>query len=456
MKNSFTLLLTFLITISVAIARQGNQNTGHRTLPFSSDHGRKTNDIRGVHSFVKMHCAVQETGNQLKSNFAVKQQLDSTFWLSADLDKREWVSYYKEKFAYNMLGQNTQYSEYDWDVDLQEWVPYVNYSYEYDGSGDMVLETERSYDFQTGDWLLSSKNEYSYNASHLPIQMITYGWDSYANEWIASTKEEYQYDGNGFPTIAYQYQWDNNQWIYSAKIEYDCNTTGQLLQAVCYYYEYSSSQWLTYYKDDYYYDGNNRLINLTESDWDETGSEWIPSWKEEYAYDSNNNVDIEHDYWWDTSTNQWIPDFLEDYSYNNTYSFYDLILPYVANEAISMFFNHMLTNIDESVWNEGTASYSDITKGTFYYSQQDYAAVTADLLWPLSIYPNPVTNNILIDLPAGCKEAYLELFDNAGRRVMTAALSGNQQIDVSYLGSGLYYYIILFKGEIKTGKILKK
>ncbi|WP_298520701.1 T9SS type A sorting domain-containing protein [uncultured Kordia sp.] len=70
----------------------------------------------------------------------------------------------------------------------------------------------------------------------------------------------------------------------------------------------------------------------------------------------------------------------------------------------------------------------------------------------LSLYPNPASDIVKIQLPNGIQDIEIEVFDNTGK-VIDMQLSADNTIDVSNIASGLYL-INITSNDIKTTKKL--
>lgn len=74
---------------------------------------------------------------------------------------------------------------------------------------------------------------------------------------------------------------------------------------------------------------------------------------------------------------------------------------------------------------------------------------------PLTIYPNPATNNVTITLPNDVKNAQLLVYDITGKQIQQTQLTSLKQIDISSLSNGLYLFVVSFdKGVLATEKIM--
>lgn len=72
----------------------------------------------------------------------------------------------------------------------------------------------------------------------------------------------------------------------------------------------------------------------------------------------------------------------------------------------------------------------------------------------LSLYPNPVQNELHIDLLV--KKGMLEVFDITGKSVLQQEIHENSNsVDVSDLVNGIYLVKILSDKQMLTGKFVK-
>ncbi|WP_238528718.1 T9SS type A sorting domain-containing protein [Kordia algicida OT-1] len=75
-----------------------------------------------------------------------------------------------------------------------------------------------------------------------------------------------------------------------------------------------------------------------------------------------------------------------------------------------------------------------------------------NILSGLSLYPNPASDIVKIQLPQAVNEIKIEVYDNAGKQI-AMQLSPDNTIDVSNIASGLYL-ITISSDDIKTTKKL--
>jgi hypothetical protein len=82
-------------------------------------------------------------------------------------------------------------------------------------------------------------------------------------------------------------------------------------------------------------------------------------------------------------------------------------------------------------------------------------SVIDQTLTDLSIYPNPVENELQINTATDITDKIATIFDINGKRLNSLKLT-NSLINVSYLSEGVYFLRIESKGKIVTRKFIKK
>lgn len=79
------------------------------------------------------------------------------------------------------------------------------------------------------------------------------------------------------------------------------------------------------------------------------------------------------------------------------------------------------------------------------------------LLYEIKLYPNPVSNHLLLDVPEALldKPIQLEIYDVLGKSLYKEVLAGrnNYNITMGFLASGSYYLVLRMDAEFKTHKI---
>ena len=84
-------------------------------------------------------------------------------------------------------------------------------------------------------------------------------------------------------------------------------------------------------------------------------------------------------------------------------------------------------------------------------------AIKDNSLNELSIYPNPVVNELTINLPSNIKNADVRIVDVTGRTVSNNNVTiNNNKLDVSHLAQGVYIVEIKTEKGTTSKKLIKK
>lgn len=75
----------------------------------------------------------------------------------------------------------------------------------------------------------------------------------------------------------------------------------------------------------------------------------------------------------------------------------------------------------------------------------------------IKIFPNPTVDNInIFSTTSFLHDAIFILYDMNSKELISTTVSENQNIQISHLKSGIYFYKLIYDNEIQTGKIIKK
>ena len=115
---------------------------------------------------------------------------------------------------------------------------------------------------------------------------------------------------------------------------------------------------------------------------------------------------------------------------------------------------------DKVVWND-TYKYWEVTVdavgfGGYLLSTNTTLSNLDNTLSQLAVYPNPVVNELSVNLPSNVKNAQINIFDVAGRSVIkTEVKKSSDNINVSNLAKGVYIVEIKTTNGVVTKKIIK-
>ena len=120
-----------------------------------------------------------------------------------------------------------------------------------------------------------------------------------------------------------------------------------------------------------------------------------------------------------------------------------------------------LVPAENVIWND-TYNYWEVTVdaigfGGYLMSTNSTLAIKDNSLNELSIYPNPVVNELTINLPSNIKNADVRIVDVTGRTISNNNVTiNNNKLDVSHLAQGVYIVEIKTEKGTTSKKLIKK
>lgn len=424
-----------------------------------------------------------------KSTQDIKQRMDSDLIEVWDEATNMWVFEEKYEYAYDSNGNNTLQISYLWDEINIEWVFEVKHELGYDVHGNLTQWFMLLWDEIEGQWINFQIHDYEYNSDGIwtysisflwnetssqwinyyyyerefgdngeQIQDIRYKWDETTSQWINANKWDYSNDENGYMIQWIYYDWDEttSQWVYYSKLEFDYDTEGNNIQDIFSYWDEIEVQWIYYSKHEYDYDADRNNIQDIYSNWDEINSHWGYVYKYEYEYSDNGNQTLSIEFNWDDGMNEWVNYSKLENTFDDTYSFSDLILPWLWAANDTVLFNHMLTNIMYFDWDDVTSDWEISLRDTFYYSEQEITSIEEIVTEEIKVYPNPFSEYVTFSIPNNHAQITFELFDMQGRKVMSEEIRSDEKVNMEALNQGVYFYNLIINGEKVNGKLIKQ
>ncbi len=376
-----------------------------------------------------------------------------------DSEDSEWEPQRKTENVYNVYGDLTQFVYFNWDTVNNSWLPDLRRISTYDTAQNIIESNYNIWNASTDSWDNYFIRYYGYDSGNNPTLVYRMFWSDNSGVYKKVDRSEFTYD-NGLLSQIIRYDGDtiNDVWVEDSKTEFSYNSSGNRTQNI--FYEMESS-WQPKYKTEYTYDNAQNPTLEASFDWDDNQSSWVPYDKYEKSYDaSGNRIEMMYSRW-RSNTDSWESVSKYNREYDNTVTYSDLILPgNIYNQAINAFgtieevFNHQLVSRSEYDWN----STDDVWDGTvlehFYYTEQtvNIASVAKHVL---SLYPNPVSNNLHIESDADISA--IRIIDAAGKYVRSENTAGNKEmINLSGLTEGIYFVrLLLSNGETETKRIIK-
>ncbi len=353
------------------------------------------------------------------------------------------------------------------------------YLFVYDANNNKIVQTYQVYDDDAGDWINSSLDSFYYNNRNLKTMYVEYNYDTSAHSWEPNWKVEYTYDAFDNNTLQKGYYYNGSSWT-QLTLDSFYYQNGYLMRHVRYNWNFASSSWRFVMQEDYTYDVNGNL--LTEVDIVGNDTTYIAHnyyndqnllvkdtiWERDYytgyfgydrntvyQYDSDNSLTQTVSQTWDTTLNQWINDELAIVNYNTNANFSDAIYPEdLQNMFEGMSIIHLPTDVLFKQWRRDSSVWMDVVDLIFKYKTIITSAGNVSNPQQITLYPNPASNIIHINLPDEQK-ALVMIYDENGRVIRSTKLVAGQ-ISVKSLPTGTYFVVVRDKNKIYVGKFLKK
>jgi hypothetical protein len=457
MKTILVIAFSLLLCSNGVLAQNTETKADHRINAFN-----KTLDFENIQGFSSKSekYKIQNPnilkipkGNQLKSiPEKGNQKLDSVISETWNYSVNQFFVDSKEAYTYDANGNVTFDISYQWDTINNQWASYekIEYIYDanfrvvttkwgsyavdftYDANGNVTSSVAYNWNESTNHRDNISKSESTFDANGNVTLYFFYKW---TGRWVNIEKCEYTYDANGHWTWFFDYLLDEttSQWVIAAKDVSIYDDNRNMTLSVYYEWDETSNQWENMNKSEYTYDVNGNIVLSIFSNWDQTTSQWVNTDKEEYTYDANGNNTLDNGYDWDITTSQWNDRYKLEFTYN------------------------AIGNITSSIYYSNEPPYGRCcgsSKATYYYSEHDITFVPEISERQISVYPNPATEFIAIDLTNISGTVIIGIYDIQGNKVMEQKLSENKQISVKNLTKGLYMYKLNNIGKLYTGKFI--
>lgn len=446
MKNHITLLIPCLFTVLLSYGQYNPIETNHQQhhitkSKYATLASNNLNNWQKVSSKSenakrqKLDSIIRYNFNEatnswdkkyLKDSYTYDDNFKETDWVYSSWSESDnsWKGLLKARFGYDEEGNNTDYLEYTWGVN-EQWNPTYKEHYTYNSNNELTETLKYTWKYSLGDWLLFEKKQYSYGADGAILKDSTYQLGGTSENWELKSKTEYTYIHGGLPyhIIKYIYESSTQQWIYNEDL----------------LYLYDNIDWL--------------LRSITLFKWNETDADWQRSEVTGFGYDENRGIKESNKVTW--NANKQFTSMKKEYcSFDYNLSTDNLLLPYL-NTYEQMYYHHQVTNKSLISLNEETELFEKYRELRYFYSSaENTTGINVIKQETANIYPNPAQGNITINYSSNTQWAGFELFDNQGRKILTTKVSNGENIDVSTIIAGVYFYRIIYGEKIQTGKLL--
>lgn len=335
-----------------------------------------------------------------------------------DPDTQQWTNVRKEESEYNAMNQLIVFERFDWSVDT--WIPDRKYLYEYTVSG-LIRQLEVQYwEIEQETYAPYSREEYDYNDDNKVIEIINYYWAE-AKGWDPYSKTVYEYFGDEYSRESISYYWENGVWNPSWRALFEFNPeelTGRSTD-----FSWNNGSWRNQERTDYWYD---EFFNLL----------------------------VYLDYYWNEDLVRWDEAKMNEFSYDTNFSKEDLLLP-AFNEGEEWFFQYMLLDMTEFVWDSELSDWKVDMKLNLYWTETIIIGKPERSLTEFNIFPNPVTDMLFVSTSSNGSLCLFELYDAQGKLRHSEVFTDELRSDLTGLSQGVYFCRAQIGNKYRTKKIIK-
>jgi hypothetical protein len=318
---------------------------------------------------------------------------DMTFY-KTDGSKHQLFSY-----EYTKKGILSSESDFMWDKKTEDWKNYKKDTYTYNTENRLV---EKTSSFWSNDsWVINSKKMPVYNTESLVSEELYYEWDKTSEDWNPATiKYTYTYNAEGYQTEYLQQlkKASSDTWNDpSSKVVYTRNPAGQVTEELGQNWDSETQTWINSFKYEYNYDASKHQTNVGYYTWKE--NKWNEGQKTICIYDSDGD--------------------LERAEYYRSFD----------DASLDAYCLYTYTTLEEAT---------------------NSAKIAAE---QFSVYPNPATAYVNLQIPSALFGKTAGLYDTAGRLIKNISCENEvTNIDISELPVGIYF----IKIENQTKKVIKQ
>lgn len=373
--------------------------------------------------------------------------MDSTFWDSTYSSVHRTIDIYEYNSEGKVIKDSVFFKENNQPRALD-----AKTEYEYDANGRLV-KAKSYWDESNGSLLQQSVTSFVYNTSNNlvseAIEVMTNGDTAISN---------YTYDANNqlIVQLSEYKSSDTTNWTYS-KAVYNFDAAGRRNKFEAFNGQ-NPAQLSIWLRDTLLYNANNKVDSVWTFRF-QNGNP-VPDSKSGHLYDGNGNNYLSQKNIYDTASNSW-------HFYKKNESQYNL--NYLANNMLPYWpaiwwFNSwdiFYTNVPDQDnvydFNNNTNTWALSKKTNYYYSPMEITSTKTASTSQASLYPNPATNVLNVQLSGNATEGQISLYDAQGRRVLNQTVSTQQStLDLQALPQGMYFYRLQTDGQkLQTGKVTK-
>ena len=346
-----------------------------------------------------------------------------------DTANNQWKDHFKTTEIFFPNGELKESSSYSWDDDTNDW-SLTRYSL--NNENGFLLESLVTYNSIVGSFF-KTKTFYERDVKNRVLMRREMLLDTTSGLFYNTYLQKHVWDGDSLETIYYYHYYDD-AWVYKTKSIRHYNDNGQIVSLLT-----LDSLDLGLYQNkrlkQYEYTGTGEPLRYQYFKWQEGSQNWQLRTLRVYTYD---------DRWTTRLTYFWDNDSLR-------------ILPAYKSVSLSDEFGNLEFR-EYSSWVKDMASWRLTTRYNWYYGDYENGLVAMQNLdsIELNVYPNPSTEYITFDMKDAKKPFTVHFYSSNGAALFSTEVSNNQQVRVSQLASGTYYYIIKGDGVGASGRFVKE
>ena len=373
-----------------------------------------------------------------------------------DSDTQKYSEVFKEEYTYNSKGELTETRGYYWMSIV--WIPLTRSQYFYDANGYLIESISSSWNDATKSFVNNSREVHNYTNNKI-IGDVSYTWDN--GGWKQKDKTDFVYAGNNISTF-HSYKWNGAQWIDDDRgvVTYVANKISEIITE-----DFENNIWALSDKTIYKRNAStSKIEEILYQTWN--GAAWENDEKTNFTIDANGNriTDI---YSESQDGITWVEEDKLDYAYDKSTLMSTYRNPFNVNIHLNDLgvddlphFNKLLSSIssaNSSADNPvpGAATWETDSRTIYYYSDDTMGLNDLSNSNFVTIYPNPVTNTLNIQLKDQI-QADASLFDINGRLVLEKKiLALSTSLNIEALNSGIYILKIQTESGFATKRISK-
>jgi len=357
----------------------------------------------------------------------------------------------RQTYTYDVDGRLMTTTNFFSDDLIPTWEPEGQQRNEYNAKGLLSKQVNCVHDGT--QFVCEQEWDFEYLANDVVSKVTVSDYDSASMQYQPTFELRYLYDAMDQDTAIYSYSYDtmSMDWVLAVREVRKFNN-GLLVESERLIFEPTSMRWIGLEKEIRSYDGEN-LIEVKSQDLDFATFQYETNGAELYSYDINNNLLSfgEQDYQNGVAAER--DSNTLNYDYNVSSS--DLIVPFEEIREDIPIFHHKLERSDY---------YSDADTNTLVFL--DYV----ELVWSnagttstdnvqdaqIEIYPNPVENNLTVELQQNWNPVRYRFVDMMGKSVVDLKWEGSY-ISTQQLGTGVFVLeVIGSNGELARKTVVKR